>query len=74
MSVALSCASRFASPGRTSKKKSNVEPARPLPDGSAWPVVNVPLMPAPCESTGRRTKRAAGRGDAERILVVGQRA
>ena len=40
-----------ALPGRTSKKKSNVEPASPLPDGNVLLlVVKVPLMPAPLAS------------------------
>ncbi len=43
------------SPGRTLKKKANVEglvavAARPLPEGKFWPSVNVPLMPAPLAS------------------------
>ncbi|HEY1784655.1 MAG TPA: hypothetical protein VGG30_03870, partial [Pirellulales bacterium] len=40
-----------ASAGNTLKAKSNVEPARPLPEGNVLlPVVKVPLMPAPLAS------------------------
>ena len=55
------------------KKKSNVEPATPLPEGNELlPVVNVPLMPAPLHGD-RRAKELPVDARADHIFVIAQR-